>query len=50
MAKTEDLRARVRRRTRAEVAEVAFDLFAERGFEVTTADEVAAETATRSTV
>jgi AcrR family transcriptional regulator len=41
MAKTEDLRARVRRRTRAEVAEVAFDLFAERGFEVTTADEVA---------
>jgi AcrR family transcriptional regulator len=42
MAKTEDLRARVRRRTRAEVAEVAFDLFAERGFEVTTADEVAA--------
>jgi AcrR family transcriptional regulator len=42
MAKTEDLRARVRRRTRAEVAEVAFDLFAERGFELTTADEVAA--------
>jgi AcrR family transcriptional regulator len=42
MAKSEDLRARVRRRTRAEVAEVAFDLFAERGFEVTTADEVAA--------
>jgi AcrR family transcriptional regulator len=41
MAQTEDLRARVRRRTRAEVAEVAFDLFAERGFEVTTADEVA---------
>jgi AcrR family transcriptional regulator len=41
MAKTEDLRERVRRRTRAEVAEVAFDLFAERGFEVTTADEVA---------
>jgi AcrR family transcriptional regulator len=41
MAKTEDLRARVRRRTRAEVAEVAFDLFAERGFDVTTADEVA---------
>jgi AcrR family transcriptional regulator len=41
MAKTEDLRARVRRRTRAEVAEVTFDLFAERGFEVTTADEVA---------
>ncbi len=41
MAKTEDLRARVRRRTRAEVAEVAFDLFAERGFEGTTADEVA---------
>jgi AcrR family transcriptional regulator len=41
MAKSEDLRARVRRRTRAEVAEVAFDLFAERGFEVTTADEVA---------
>lgn len=42
MAKSEDLRARVRRRTRAEVAEVAFDLFAERGFELTTADEVAA--------
>jgi AcrR family transcriptional regulator len=42
MAKSEDLRARVRRRTRAEVAEVAFDLFAARGFEVTTADEVAA--------
>jgi AcrR family transcriptional regulator len=42
MAKTEDLRERVRRRTRAEVAEVAFDLFAARGFEVTTADEVAA--------
>lgn len=41
MAKSEDLRERVRRRTRAEVAEVAFDLFAERGFEVTTADEVA---------
>jgi AcrR family transcriptional regulator len=41
MAKTEDLRERVRRRTRAEVAEVAFDLFAARGFEVTTADEVA---------
>jgi AcrR family transcriptional regulator len=41
MAKTEDLRERVRRRTRAEVAEVAFDLFAERGFEVTTAGEVA---------
>jgi AcrR family transcriptional regulator len=41
MPKTEDLRERVRRRTRAEVAEVAFDLFAERGFEVTTADEVA---------
>lgn len=38
---TEDLRARVRRRTREEVAQVAFDLFAERGFEVTTADEVA---------
>jgi AcrR family transcriptional regulator len=42
MAKSEDLRARVRRRTRAEVAEVAFDLFAERGLELTTADEVAA--------
>lgn len=41
MPKSEDLRARVRRRTRAEVAQVAFDLFAERGFEVTTADEVA---------
>jgi AcrR family transcriptional regulator len=41
MPKTEDLRSRVRRRTRAEVAEVAFDLFAARGFEVTKADEVA---------
>jgi AcrR family transcriptional regulator len=38
---TEDLRARVRRRTREEVAQVAFDLFAERGFESTKADEVA---------
>jgi len=38
---SEDLRARVRRRTREEVAQVAFDLFAERGFEPTTAEEVA---------
>lgn len=41
MTKSEDLRARIRRRTREEVAQVAFDLFAERGFEETTADEVA---------
>jgi AcrR family transcriptional regulator len=38
---TEDLRARVRRRTREEVAQVAFDLFATRGFEATKADQVA---------
>jgi AcrR family transcriptional regulator len=37
-----DLRARVRRQTRAEVAQIAFDLFAERGFEATTVTEVAA--------
>jgi AcrR family transcriptional regulator len=37
-----DLRARVRRQARAEVAQIAFDLFAERGFEATTATEAAA--------
>jgi AcrR family transcriptional regulator len=36
-----DLRARVRRQARAEVAQIAFDLFAERGFEATTATEAA---------
>jgi AcrR family transcriptional regulator len=36
-----DLRARARRHARLEVARIAFDLFAERGFEATTATEAA---------
>jgi AcrR family transcriptional regulator len=39
--KAEDLRARVRQSTRIEVGMVAFDLFAEKGFEETTAGEAA---------
>lgn len=39
--KPEDLRARVRQSTRIEVGMVAFDLFAEKGFEATTAGEAA---------
>ncbi len=39
--KPEDLRARVRQSTRIEVGMVAFDLFAEKGFEQTTAGEAA---------
>ena len=36
-----DLRARVRSQARLEVARIAYDLFAERGFEATTASEAA---------
>jgi AcrR family transcriptional regulator len=36
-----DLRTRARMQARAEVAQIAFDLFAERGFEATTATEAA---------
>jgi AcrR family transcriptional regulator len=36
-----DLRERARRHARLEVARIAFDLFAERGFEATTASEAA---------
>jgi AcrR family transcriptional regulator len=36
-----NLRARVRRQARLEVARIAFDLFAERGFDATTASEAA---------
>ncbi len=41
-AQPPDLRAQVRKAVRARVAEVAFNLFAERGFEQTTAAEAAA--------
>jgi AcrR family transcriptional regulator len=37
-----DLRTRARMQARAEVAQIAFDLFAERGFEATTATDAAA--------
>ena len=39
--KSEDLRARVREGTRIEVGMIALDLFAEKGFEATTAGEAA---------
>ncbi|HWH21287.1 MAG TPA: TetR family transcriptional regulator, partial [Solirubrobacterales bacterium] len=39
--KTDDLRARVREGTRIEVGTIALDLFAEKGFEETTAGEAA---------
>jgi AcrR family transcriptional regulator len=39
--KAEDLRARIREGTRIEVGMIAFDLFAEKGFEETTAGEAA---------
>lgn len=39
--KTDDLRARVREGTRIEVGMIALDLFAEKGFEATTAGEAA---------
>src|ERR1700750_2139994 len=39
--KPEDLRARARRGTRIEVGMIALDLFAEQGFEETTAGEAA---------
>ena len=37
-----DLRSRARESARAEIAEVAFQVFAERGFDQVTATEVAA--------
>jgi AcrR family transcriptional regulator len=43
LEKPPDLRAQVRETVRARVAEIAFNLFAERGFEETTAAEAAAE-------
>jgi AcrR family transcriptional regulator len=41
VGKAEDLRARVREGTRIEVGMIALDLFAEKGFEATTAGEAA---------